>query len=199
MIAAAGQADAALGAAGPAGAALLATGGAAGAPQEASVGLRPAATIQRPCGATCRTRLQALDAEGRLALLGATDLRLGERVTITIGAGLRFEAVVTEQDANETVVSPRRRQGTRRAVRQVANRTGCRLVLAGGAEAVCDVVDVSATGLFVRTDAPLAVGEVVRIGCTTGRVVRGGADGFGIAIEPGRPKADGAQPTLRAI
>ena len=180
--------------AGARGAMCLATDGAAGAPGAASIGLRPAASIERRGRPVLRVRVKALDDAGRLALFGADGLALGERITVVMGAGLRFEAVVVEKRHGDAIVVPKG-HAKPRADRHVVNQTGCRLVLACGAEAVCDVVDVSATGLFVRTDEPLAVGETVRIGRTTGRVVRATQDGFGISIEP----ATTLRSTLRAI
>lgn len=181
-----------------AGAMLLSAHGAASAPETPSVGLRPAGRVEQADGTAFRVRMKALSDEGDLALLGRTELMVGETVHVTIAAGLRFAAIVRERHDDHVVVCPRDAQNQRRAQRRTVNRTGCRLVLANGVEAECDVVDVSATGLFVRTDAPLAVGEVVRIGCTKGRVVRADADGFGISVEP-QKRASDARPSLRAV
>ena len=174
---------------------FLTTDGAAAGAGEASIGMRPAATVEAD-GTVVHVRIKALDGEGRIALLGAHGLFAGDHVTVSLAAGLRFQAVVQEQREDRAVVAPLP-QRRARARRQPVNRTGCRLVLACGTEANCDVVDVSATGLFVRTDAPLAVGETVLIGCTTGQVVRADGDGFGIAVVAS-PRSAG-RPQLRAI
>ena len=175
---------------------FLMTNGAAAGAGGASIGLRPAATVEVD-GVALNVRVKALDAEGRIALLGAHDLTVGRSVTVSLAAGLTFKAIVQEQRSDRAVVAPVPQQRVR-ARRQPVNRTGCRLVLACGTEANCDVVDVSATGLFVRTDAPLAIGETVMIGRTTGQVVRADGDGFGLAIVPSAT-APTERPRLRAI
>lgn len=160
-----------------------------------SVGLRPAARIERPGRAALRGRVQALDTVGSLALLGVTELAPGEEVTLVLGKGLRIEMIVTEQRGDRAMVRPRTEAETTRLEPSALVR---HLLYADGLTARCTVTSATRHRLVLRTDAPLAVGEAVRVGRDWGRVARADADGYLVTLDE-RPQTPlRAAPARRA-
>ncbi len=147
---------------------------------------------------------------GDMTIASRQNVRKGDVIIAYVNGRDRFQGVVSKTSGNGFALKlklPKARQ-TRIVdilMQELATKDGIEVAKHNGAEKrgalrrkisgqtsfcersdgekiPCSVVDVSLTGLGIKIDAPLKIGEVVTIGKVCARVVREIPDGFGLRL-----------------
>ena len=121
--------------------------------------------------------------------------KAGEPVVFYLDSGMRFVAtckrVLNGVATLRLKLSPRRQEAgsslpglrVERAERvQRSDDEACTLRMIHGTRHDCRVLDISLTGIFVATEADLAVGDQVRVGRAAAEVVRKTPQGYGMRL-----------------
>lgn len=139
---------------------------------------------------------------GGMAVVAPVSGQVGERVIAYVDHVGRLEGVIARTLPNGFAMTigatTRKRDKLAAQLTWLANRhilnlpedrrhgrftprnPAARLTLADGLQVNCRVIDLSASGAAIRTDQRPAIGTLVTIGKTPGRVVRHIEDGFAI-------------------